>query len=232
MIKKILKDERGSILPIMAAVIVVLIGIAAVAVDFTRHAVASEKLKTAGESAAVAGAMSATRYVRLSIDPGSSRSCCGEEKCSPCCVDCGDPFEVTGTEKDLVENRGWRRYCCSCGCGRVELLDRWVEYEGSNAQSAAEMFFNVNKPKEMDLGQDGTSNITNITTYDRRKDPRYPSVVVETTGKVKTLFMDFLTMMAPGTDFSYLNSNNCSQGGTYYYDLNGKWHRTARDACN
>lgn len=230
--KKLLADERGSLLPIMAAVIFILVALASVAVDFTRYSVAAEKLKTASDSAAVAGALSATRYVRLSIDPGSSRSCCGEEKCSPCCVDCGDPFEVTGTEKDLIENNGWRRYCCSCGCGPVKLLDRWVEYKDNNEQLAAEMFFNANMPKEMSSEQSGSAGIAGIAAYQDRRDPRYPSVVVRATGRVKTLFMDCLNKMAPGMDFSYLNASNCSKGGTYYYDLNGKWHRTAQDGCN
>ncbi|MDF9409492.1 MAG: hypothetical protein A4E52_00076 [Pelotomaculum sp. PtaB.Bin013] len=232
MFKNILSDERGSILPIMAVVIVILIGVSAVAVDYTRRAAASEKLKTAGESAAVAGALSATRYVRLSIDPGSYRTCCGVETCSPCCVDCGDVIIREGTEKELIENNGYKKYCCSCGCGPVKIINRWVEYEGNNAELAAEMFFNANKPKEMSADQGGASSITKITTYQDRKSPYYPSVVVETTGKVKTLFMSFLNTMAPGVDFSYLNSKKCSQGLTYYYDLNGKWHRTAEDPCN
>jgi len=228
----LIKDERGSLLPIMAAIIVFLIAMAALAPDVIRFMAGAEKLKTASDSAAVAGALSATRYVRLHIDPGSSRECCGSLTCSPCCVKCGDPFEVTGKEKDLIDNNGWRRYCCSCGCGPVRITDRWVEYKNNNAQLAAEMFFDANIPKEMSAEQSGSANITGITTYQVRNDPRYPSVVVRATGTVKTIFLDFLNKVMPGVDLSYITTSKCSQGGTYYYDLRGKYHKIAEDACD
>lgn len=228
--KNLLRDEQGSILPIVAFAVVVIIALAAVAVDFARYSLASEKLKTAGEAAAVAGGLSATRYVRLEIDPGSSPDCCGDEECVPCCTDCGDPITVEGKEKDLIDNNGWESYCCGCGCDGMEILDRWVVYEGNNAEAAAEMFFDVNKPKEMDTVQGGSSGITKFKAF-QKGEPYYPSVMVETSGTVKTLFLSFLNKLAPGADFSHLNAIRCSQGLTYYYDLNGKWHRTAPDPC-
>jgi hypothetical protein len=228
-----LKDERGSILPIMAAVLAIVLAISAVAIDFARRGIAAEKLQTAGDAASVAAAMSATRYVRLEIDPGSYETvCCGEDDCWVCCIDCGDPFEIVGTEKELIDEDGYQDYCCSCGCGTVKLLDRWVEYEGNNAQYAALMFFNLNKPREMSAAEGGDSAITDITVYGNRNNPKYPSVVVETTGRVKTILLNSLNKLFPGADFTFLGASRCSQGGSFYYDLDGRWHRAAAEGCD
>jgi len=233
--KNILKDQRGSILPMFAVVVTLVIMLAAVAVDFARYALVSEKLQTAGDSAATAAAMSAKRYVKLLIDPGTETSiCCDEDGCWTCCIGCGGPFEVIGREDDLLDNGGYARYCCSCTCGGVQILDRWVEYEnnGAEARAAAEMFFNINKPREMDSAAGGESYIKSIKFSNDPSDPLYPSVVVKTQGKMKTMMMNFMDKMYPDTNFSELGASKCSQGGTFYYDLNGKWHRAAAEGCN
>ncbi|MFZ5632134.1 MAG: TadE/TadG family type IV pilus assembly protein [Bacillota bacterium] len=233
---RIIQDERGSILPLFAVVVTILVMVAAVAVDFARYAAASEKLQTAGDAAATAAAMSAKRYVRLEIDPGRYRDCCPKKDggCRPCCRDCGDSFEVEGREDQLLEGKGYKKYCCSCGCGRVKILARWVKYEknGSDAAAAAEMFFNLNKPGEMDESAGGDSYISLVSIRGNPGDPLYPSVIVRTRGKVKTIMMDFMEKLYPGTDMSTLDASRCSQGGSFYYDLNGKWHRAAREGCN
>jgi len=217
----------------MAAVIIVVVIVTAMAVDFARRGIAAEKLQTAGDAAALAGAISSTRYVELEIDPGRYRTTCRDEDGSyPCCKDCGDKFTVTGRESELIDEGGYRDYCCSCGCGSVKILDRWVEYEGHNAQNAAIMFFNLNKPKEMSAAQGGESAITEIRVFGSRSDPRYPSVMVETTGKIKTVMLNSLNKLFPGVDFTFLNASRCSQGGTFYYDLEGGWHRAADEACD
>lgn len=232
---KVLKDQRGSILPILAVVVTLVIMVAAVAVDFARYVLVSEKLQTAGDSAATAAAMSAKRYVKLLIDPGNELSiCCGEDSCSPCCIGCGGSFEITGREDDLLDKGGYTRYCCSCGCGEVLLLDRWVEYEnnGAEARAAAEMFFNINKPKEMDTPASGDSFISSIRITNDQSDPVYPSVVVKTEGKLKTVMMNFIDRMYPGSNLSELRASRCSQGGAFYYNLDGKWNRAAAEGCN
>jgi hypothetical protein len=231
---KLLNDERGSILPLFAAVVVIFTMLASVVVDYARYAVVSEKLKTAAESASTAAAMSAKRYVKLKIDPGSELSvCCDQYSCWSCCVDCGASFTVQGREDELVDSGGYRSYCCSCGCGSVEIKDRWVEYEdnGSDSAAAAAMFFALNKPREMSEAEGGESYISSLDVRGSRSaDPLYPSVIVRTGGKIKTLMMDFFDEVNPGGDFSEMNLSRCSQGGSYYYDLNGKWHRSARSA--
>ena len=219
-----------------AVVIVVLCMVMALAIDFSRYVLVSEKLQTAADSAALAAARSAKRYVKMKIDPGRYEdTCCDSDgKCHPCCKDCGDPMEVTGLESDLVEKQGYKRYCCSCGCGPVKILDRWVEYEanGTQAKVAAETFFNLNKPKEMDAAAGGESEISSISVYNDRGSPLYPSVVVKAQGKLKTLMLNFMDKIYLDSDMSELGASRCAQGGTFYYDLDGKYHRVAREGCN
>ncbi|SHF17083.1 Putative Flp pilus-assembly TadE/G-like [Desulforamulus putei DSM 12395] len=238
-IKKILKDQKGGILPITAGVIFIFLALVAIVVDFGRYTAAKEKLQTAGDAAALAAAKSVDRYVKLEIDPGSSRECCDCKKgCCPCCVDCGDPIIVVGKEADLIDNEGWRRYCCSCGCnGDPEILDRWVDYKngGDDAVIAANTVFEINKPAEMDAQTGGSSNISVDTSYlsqNRRNSRFYPSVFVQAHGKVRTLLMDFLKLINPNANFEYLNASTCSQGRTYYHDVNnGKWQRPPDNYC-
>ncbi|RKO66392.1 pilus assembly protein TadG-related protein [Desulfofundulus salinus] len=230
MIRNLLSDERGSILPVVAMVVAVAFTLAAIALDFARYKAASEKLQTADDAAALAAAMTADRYVTLEIDMGEYTTCCGDEECDPCCRSCGTTV-VSGLERDLIDNGGWEKYCCDCGGCSYTILDRWVEFRGSKAFTAAETMFELNRPAEMDAAQGGDARITGITVYDDRHSPYYPSVVVRTFGRVKTLALNFLDRFAPG-NFDYLSANRCGQGGTFYYDLNGRWHRAAEDACN
>lgn len=238
--KKIISDQRGGILPITAGVIFIFLALVAIVVDFGRYTAAKEKLQTAGDTAALAAAKSVDRYVKLEIDPGSSKECCddGDGGCSPCCVDCGDPFTVVGKEADLIDNNGWRSYCCSCGCnGGPEILDRWVNYKnsGQDAVDAAEAVFEVNKPSEMEEETGGYSSISVDTSYlsqSRRNSSLYPSVIVQAQGKVRTVMMDILKLINPNANFEYLNASTCSQGRTYYRDVdNGKWERPPDNYC-
>ncbi len=237
--KNILKDQKGGILPITAGVIFIFLALVAIVVDFGRYTAAKEKLQTAGDTAALAAAKSVDRYVKLEIDPGSSRECCDcDDGCCPCCIDCGDPFTVVGKESDLIDNEGWRRYCCSCGCnGEPKILDRWVDYKnnGSDAIDAAKAVFEINKPSEMEEHAGGSSDISVDTSYlsqSRRNSDLYPSVFVQAHGKVRTLLMDFFKLIDPNADFEYLDASTCSQGRTYYRDvLNGKWQRPPDSYC-
>ncbi|MFZ5648124.1 MAG: pilus assembly protein TadG-related protein [Bacillota bacterium] len=232
-------DRTGSILPMFAVVVTVVFMVAAVAVDFARYALASEKLQTAGDAAATAASVTAKRYVRVQIDTGRYwTKCCsmdkdGNKKCRPCCKKCDKGTVIKeGREDELIDKKGYKKYCCNCGCGKVRILDRWVEYEkgGAEAASAAELFFNLNKPKEMDEENGGDSYIKSIRVVNDRDDPLYPSVIVKTEGRVKTLMMDFMDKIW-GADLSELSTTRCSQGGSFYYDFNGKWHRAAEEGC-
>lgn len=218
-----------------AVAVTLFIVAAAVAVDFSRYVLAGEKLQTATDAAATAAAMSSKRYVRIEIDPGSSQMvCCSEDSCWTCCIDCGDTFVIEGREDELIDRGGYRKYFCSCNDGSVQIIDRWVVYEnnGAEALAAAKLFFDINRPKEMDTPSGGDSYISSVRVAGERGDPLYPSVVVRTQGKLKTVMMNFLDKMYPGADVSELGASRCSQGGSFYYDLNGKWHRASAEGCN
>jgi hypothetical protein len=233
-LREILTGQKGSILPMFAVAVTLLFMVAAVAIDFARYVLATEKLQTAADAASTAAAATSKRYVKLSIDPGAFTAiCCAGEACWVCCIDCGDPFEVVGREDDLLDRAGYTRYCCSCGCGPVTLLERWVEYEnnGAEAVAAARTFFDINRPKEMDSAAGGESFISSISVRGDKNDPLYPSVIVRTQGRLKTLMMNFMDKLYPGTDLSSLGASRCSQGGSFYYDLDGKWHRAASEGC-
>lgn len=235
-IKNLLTEEKGSILPIFAVVITMLFLVGAFAIDYARYVVASEKLLTATESAATSASLTAKRYVRLEIDPGSRRDCCpdGEGGCNPCCKRCRDKIIVTGREDQLLDRNGYKSYCCSCGCPSPKILDRWVEYErgGSDAVAVAKMFFDINKPSEMTSEQGGSSQVTSVEAINNKSDPRYPSVEVESKGSVKTLLMRLLDGFYPDTNFDSLEAERCAQSGTFYYNTRGEWIRAPREGCD
>ena len=234
--KHLSNDQQGSILPLFGVVIVLVFMVAAVAVDFGRYVLASEKLQTATDSASSAAASTAKRYVKLEINRGKYRTTCPKPGggSRPCCKSCNETITVEGREDKLLDRKGYKKYFCSCGGGKVKLLDRWVKYEGngSDAIAAAKMFFNLNKPKEMTNGEGGESAITSVKAINNKSDPRYPSVIVKTEASIKTIMMNFIDKMYPDTDLSNLGTTKCSQGGSYYYDLDGKWHRAAKDGCD
>lgn len=234
---RLIKSDRGSILPMFAVVVVVLLIVMAVAIDFSRYAVASEKLKTATESAATAGALTGERYVRVRIyNRKYYDSCChvdSDGHCRGCCRPCGEAVIKEGPEDGLIKQNGYKEYCCQ-GCRnscKVEILSRWVVYEdnGARARAAAKLFFDLNKPAEMDSESGGEAGITSINVYNKGS-ALYPSVVVSARGKLKTLMLNFMDKMYPGADLSELDSSKCSQGGTFYYDVNGQMHRAAPSA--
>lgn len=223
-------DESGSILPIFAVVITVFFIVGAVAVDYARYVAASEKLLTATESASVSAAATAKKYVTLEIDPGSRRECCPtDDGCRPCCKKCKNKKIVTGREEDLLIKKGYLSYCCSCGCPSPKILNRWVEYEngGAEAKSVAKRFFNLNKPSEMPDAQ-----ITSIDVITNKADARYPSVVVNSKGSVKTMMMNALDSFFPNTNLDTIGADRCSQGDTFYLDKKGNWNRTPKEGCD
>ncbi|MCL6478851.1 MAG: hypothetical protein K6T65_10585, partial [Peptococcaceae bacterium] len=74
--KKVHSDERGGILVMFAFVLVLVFFVAAVAVDYARYVAATEKLQTAVDSASLAAAKTAYRYVKLEIDRGQRYVSC------------------------------------------------------------------------------------------------------------------------------------------------------------
>lgn len=97
--------------------------------------------------------------------------------------------------------------------------------------NAAQTFFGLNKPKEMD-GTSGEAYISDIKIYDDRKDPRYPSIAVRAQGKIKTLWLNAMNRMDPSVDLSELNAARCGQSESVYVEINGKYVKIAQKACD
>jgi len=233
---KLVGDERGSMLVLTAGFIFIGVLILAIVVDFGRFTVVKEKLQTAGDAASLAAAKSVDRMVRIEIDRGSYRSCCGSRPCTPCCVDCGT-ITVVGREAYLIDAAGWRSYCCNCGCGGMEILDRWVNHTGggNDAVTAARIFFDMNTPHEVELSNGGDVFLTVDTTYlseTQRSSPLYPTVFINAQGRIKTLLLGFFDSFAPGMNVSEMEMSVCSQGRTYYRDVGtGKWSQAPDNQC-
>lgn len=229
-----LKNERGGIMIMFAAVMVLVLMAAAAAVDFARYALAGEKLQTAVDSASLAAAKTGSRYVRIRIYLGERYVTCYP---GVCCSSCGTKT-VSGREEDLIARGGWKRYIddrvrrsCTCGAQGYSILDRWVEYpENGDTVNMARIFFNLNKPAEMD-GNMGESLIEEINVFNDRNDPRYPSVAVRARGSMKTVWMNFMNKLNPSVDLSRLNAGRCGQSETFYLELNGRYTKVVQDAC-
>jgi len=235
-----IRDENGGILPLTAGFILVAVLILIAVVDFGRYTVTKEKLQTAGDSASLAGAKSVERMVQLEIKRGDKLDeCCGLFDCWPCCLTCpgGDTVIVTGRESYLLESEGWKSYCCSCGCDGMKILDRWVNYTngGNDAINAARSFFEINKPPEMEPTKGGNVTISIDTTYlseTRKGSPLYPSIIIKTEGKIKTLMMGIFSTITPTADTKEMKIKTCSQGRSYYRDtITGKWRHPPNNNC-
>jgi len=107
-----------------------------------------------------------------------------------------------------------------------------VEYPNrGDTVNAAQTFFTLNKPKEMD-GDNGESYIRDIKIYDDRNDPRYPSVAVGAKGTMKTIWMNIMNKTNPSSDYSSLSSEKCAQSESFYTQINGKYIKVAQEGCN
>ena len=235
-----IRNEDGGILPLTAGFVFVAILLLVAVVDFGRYSVAKEKLQTAGDAASLAGAKSVDRMVRLEISRGSNwGSCCSEEGgCRRCCRRCSPAVvEVTGKEVDLLDHQGWQSYCCSCGCAGMRIVDRWVNYtnNGTDAVSAARSFFELNRPPEMEAINGGAVTAEIDASYlseTRRASPLYPSVFVRAEARISTLMMGIFNTIAPDLDTAEMHMSTCSQGRTYYRDVNnGKWQHPPNSNC-
>lgn len=234
-----IRDENGGILPITAGFILVAVLLLVVVVDFGRYTVSKEKLQTAGDAASLAGAKSVDRMVMLEIERGDFIDCCGDDdKCSPCCRHCSPAvITVSGKETDLLDNKGWESYCCSCGCEGMKVIDRWVNHThgGNDAINAARAFFEINKPPEMEIVNGGDVGVSIDATYlseSRRGSPLYPSVFVRAEGRIRTLMMGIFNTFDPDVNTAEMNMSTCSQGRTYYRSAwNGKWQHPPDSNC-
>ncbi len=148
-----LKNEDGTVLVIAVFLVMLFAILFAGMVQLGIYLLARDQLQTATDAAALAGASSgAERYVTIKVvtDKGSRRVCHTDcDTSGNCNTDCGctncgqAEYTVSGSEKMLLDEEGWKDYCvptCS-GCGGdkgecwYELEDRNMTYEIQSMQA-------------------------------------------------------------------------------------------------
>ncbi|MDK2816266.1 MAG: hypothetical protein PWR22_895 [Moorella sp. (in: firmicutes)] len=221
-IRTLKNDERGVVLLMTVMIIALLLLLAGLATDFARLYVAREELQTAVDAAALAGSRQGVRYVTITVGYGHCETCCGLDGCSCCCV-CDPPVTLTGAEKKLVEEGGWRRGTC---CDRfLGYEDRWIEYP-ANTTAVASSILNLNWPRFMSPEYGGSKLDSKIDVYS--SGPYYPSVVARAAGMIKTTFLKLAGIQE-------INSSRCGQAGTFYSVIRNGWllgkNSAPQDAC-
>ena len=241
--RKVLTDNRGTILVMTAFLVIVLAVLFAGVVEFGRFLILKEKTQTASDAAAVAASSSAVeKWVKINVstDRGDETVCvCDDTGCDCWCEWCGITSRtVTGTERELIDHGGWRDYCvpfCDCTDGDCwfEIKDRWVTYGTSRASSyqIADLFYQANAPEES-----YDSWINRMRVHASKNCPYYPSVTVYGKSSILSMFSGLLPY--------YYTTETCSQGITFYRDPKtqegmhygpvtgqGKWIKPPPDAC-
>lgn len=104
-------EERGFALLFTVLVMAGMLMFAGVVTDFARIYIAREDLQTAVHAGALAGSLQGVRYVQITVRDGYCDICCSDDGCS-CCCQCNPSYSVTGTEKYLLDENGWRPGTC------------------------------------------------------------------------------------------------------------------------
>jgi|GEM_PF-3071924 len=215
----------------MAAICVALSLLFAGICEFGRFLLLREQAQTAADAAALAGAVSGVkRWVNITVfsDRGDSWEC---DEFSCWCESCGVvEHSVTGGERELLDEEGWRDYCeppCSCGGGGCWYVinDRWVTYDSGNSgwsRLAAMAFYRANEPTMA-----SRSEIMRMVFHNSRFDPAYPSVTVYVRSWLSSLFPGFFGVFPQ----SY-KADVCAQGYTFYHPpYSSKWTKAPARAC-
>ncbi|MGE5417775.1 MAG: Tad domain-containing protein [Acidobacteriota bacterium] len=174
---KVVTEEKGAVMLMGVALIVVLIIISALAVDFARVWVAREELQSAVDSAALAGSKEGTRLTTITIQTGHYE--CDEFFCW---CECDPEYKVTGEEDQIFEDEPWDVECCGDYKG---MEDRWIEFTGDPVGSAKSLF-EMNKPTILASGGSVSEPRIYVTP---KGDPRYPSVTVTADGQVDPVLL-------------------------------------------
>lgn len=225
-------NESGTILVVMAAVCVALTVLFAGVCELGRYLLLRERTQTAADAAALAASLSGVqRWVKVDVytDRGETLVCiCGDDGCSCWCEPCGITVKtVTGKEKELIDDEGWKDYCdppCSCGGGSCwyDIVDRWVVYNEGSAEQTMEAFYVENQPT-----QGSGSWIFKSVIHKDKNDPYYPSLTVYGRTVAQSLFPNLF-----GVFPDEYKTDVCAQGGTFYKDpKTEKWVKAPPRAC-
>lgn len=228
-----LTNERGTILLVMAVLVLILTIFFAGLAEFGRFLILREQTQTASDAAALAASYSGVKkWVNIDVvtDRGEAVVCATDEDgtticwCEPCGI---ERVSVSGLERDLIDGGGWRNYIrppCSCGGGDswYEIKERWVEYTRSQSQDSAEAFALLNIPDQAD-----NIWLKRLNVHSGQNDPFYPSVVAYVNSKMKSLFPGLFGVFPKGYE-----TETCSQGDTFYRDPEtNKWIKAPPEAC-
>jgi len=225
-LRGVFRDQRGVALLITCIVIVVLLLLAGAATDLARAWTAREDLQTAVDSAALAGSRSAVRHVTITVGYGHCNTCCDEDKCW-CCCECDPPQTLTGTEKHLIEEGGWKRGTC---CDRfLGIEKRGIEYPPETVDNSNTVL-DLNWPKLMTPDGGGNKNQSDVTVYDDfRYSPYGPSVRVTALGNIKTALLKL-------AGIKEVPSHRCGQSTSFYDVIRNGWftgkNNPPDNACN
>lgn len=210
---KLARDQRGAILFMTVVFMTVLLVLAGVGADMARWYVAKEQNQTAVDAAALAGSFSGERYVTIEVQYAHTEERCsiradGSERCRTVCV-ADPPVTLSGKEKTLVEDGGWRKGTCSDQF--LGIKERWIEFPG-DTESITSAVFDYNAPQLLKSSRGGQLENTEVKAYDSGRFA--PSVVAKSQGKLDTFLLHLI-----GIDD--LPVNNCGQSGTFYDVISG-----------
>lgn len=219
----LVSDERGYALLFTVLTVSVLLLFAGLATDFARLWVAREDLRTAVDAAALAGSLEAQRYVTITVQDGYCETCCDEDSCWCCCV-CNPSYSITGTERRLIDQGGWRRGTCCDGFYGIQR--RWIEYPSSTGTVALQTL-DMNWPRFMRPEAGGAMTSREVNWF--QSGPRSPSVQVRASGTMDTTFLKIANIES-------LATAKCGQAATFYERIEGGYrlgrNPAPADACN
>jgi hypothetical protein len=186
--------------------------LAGIGADLARWYVAKEQNQTAVDAASLAGSLHGERHVTIKVQYAHKERRCrtdsdGHRHCRTVCVS-DPPVTLTGNEKPLVDEGGWRRGTCDDDF--LGIQERWIEFP-NDTESISNTIFDLNTPSQLTPRGGGEIDIPSIKAYDSG---RYaPSVITKSSGSIKTELLHMI-----GID--EIAVGNCGQASTFYEVIN------------
>ena len=209
----IVADQRGVMLLLAVIFMTVFLLLAGIGADLARWYVAKEQNQTAVDAASLAGSLHGERYVTIKVQYAHKERRChthsdGDRHCRTVCVS-DPPVTLTGKEKPLAEEGGWKRGTCDDDF--LGIQERWTEFP-NDTESISKAVFDLNTPNQLTVRGGGEINTPSIKAYDSG---RYaPSVITKSSGSVKTELLHLI-----GID--EISVGNCGQASTFYEVISG-----------
>lgn len=215
-----MRDERGFALLFTVLTVSVLLLFAGLATDFARLWVAREDLQTAVDAAALAGAGEGQRHVKITVGQGDWVCHTSDDGTVSCSCEPRPSRTMVGTERQLIEQGGWRRHRCDYFLG---IERRWIEYPPSTGTVALQTL-DANWPRFLSPEAGGAATNKEVAVY-----PSGPQVRVRAAGAMDTTFLKIANIES-------LATAKCGQALTFYERIVGGWrlgrNPPAADVCS